>query len=95
LLLLDNFEQLLPAGSLLTDLLQASTALKLLVTSRSPLHLRWEQEFAVSPLAVPPLTPLPPPASLVGNWLGGALYSAHGNASIRRFGWTNKRACGR
>ena len=66
LLLLDNFEQLLPAAALLTDLLQASTALTLLVTSRSPLHLRWEQEFAVSPLAVPPLTPLPPPATLSG-----------------------------
>ena len=66
LLLLDNFEQLLPAAALLTDLLQASTALTLLVTSRSPLHLRWEQEFAVSPLAVPPLTPLPPPATLAG-----------------------------
>src|SRR5438105_8901392 len=66
LLLLDNFEQLMPAAPLLTDLLQASTAMTLLVTSRSPLHLRWEQEFAVSPLAVPPLTPLPPPATLVG-----------------------------
>src|SRR5882672_8971304 len=66
LLLLDNFEQLLPAAPLLTDLLQASTAMTLLVTSRSPLHLRWEQEFAVSPLAVPSLTPLPPPATLAG-----------------------------
>ena len=64
LLLLDNFEQLLPAAPVLTDLLQASTGLTVLVTSRSPLHLRLEQEFAVSPLAVPPLTPLPPPATL-------------------------------
>jgi predicted ATPase/DNA-binding NarL/FixJ family response regulator len=64
LLLLDNFEQLLPAAPVLTDLLQASTGLRVLVTSRSPLHLRWEQEFAVSPLAVPSLTPLPPPATL-------------------------------
>src|ERR1700730_310506 len=57
---------MMPAARLLPDLLQASTALSLLVTSRSPLHLRWEQEFAVSPLAVPPLTPLPPPAALAG-----------------------------
>src|SRR5438128_146701 len=35
LLLLDNFEQLLPAAPLLTDLLQASTAMTILVTSRS------------------------------------------------------------
>jgi predicted ATPase/DNA-binding CsgD family transcriptional regulator len=66
LLLLDNFEQLLPAAPLLADLLQASTAVTMLVTSRSPLHLRWEQEFAVSPLALPSLTPLPPPATLAG-----------------------------
>src|SRR3981189_2114254 len=66
LLLLDNFEQLLPAAPLLTDLLQASTALTMLVTSRSPLHLRWAQEFAVRPLAVPSLTPLPPQATLAG-----------------------------
>jgi predicted ATPase/DNA-binding NarL/FixJ family response regulator/Tfp pilus assembly protein PilF len=66
LLLLDNFEQLLPAAPVLTELLQASKAVTLLVTSRSPLHLRWEQEFAVSPLALPPLTPLPPPAMLAG-----------------------------
>jgi predicted ATPase len=66
LLLLDNFEQLLPAAPVLAELLQASAALTLLVTSRSPLHLRWEQEFAVSPLAVPSLTPLPPQATLAG-----------------------------
>src|SRR5207253_11186028 len=61
---LANFEQLALAAPVLSILLQASTALTLLVTSRSPLHLRFEQEFAVKPLAVPPLTPLPPREAL-------------------------------
>jgi predicted ATPase/DNA-binding XRE family transcriptional regulator len=60
LLVLDNFEQLLPAAPLLADLLQSGPTPKLLVTSRAPLHLRWEQQFAVPPLALPDLTNLPP-----------------------------------
>ncbi|HET9495153.1 MAG TPA: tetratricopeptide repeat protein [Chloroflexia bacterium] len=53
LLVLDNFEQILPAGSVLPELLAACPDLKLLVTSRSPMRLRAEREFAVSPLAIP------------------------------------------
>jgi predicted ATPase/DNA-binding CsgD family transcriptional regulator len=64
LLLLDNFEQLLPAAPRLSTLLEACPELVLLVTSRSALHLRWEHEFSVSPLEVPSLSPLPPLASL-------------------------------
>jgi len=45
LLLLDNFEQILPAASELTELLAACRGLKLLVTSRAVLHVQGEQEF--------------------------------------------------
>lgn len=57
LLLLDNFEHLLPAAPLLTTLLQAAPRMKLLVTSRAPLHLYGEHEFPVSPLEPPTAGP--------------------------------------
>jgi hypothetical protein len=59
LLLLDNFEQVVAAAALLSDILSACPQLKLLVTSRAVLHLRSEHEFAVSPLALPDLEHLP------------------------------------
>ena len=55
LLVLDNFEHLLPAGEFVGQLLDASVLLRVVVTSRSPLHLSGEQEFPVPPLAVPRL----------------------------------------
>ncbi|HEY7417651.1 MAG TPA: LuxR C-terminal-related transcriptional regulator, partial [Ktedonobacteraceae bacterium] len=55
LLLLDNFEHLLPAAALLAELLVACPQLKVLVTSRVSLHVQGEYEFEVLPLAVPDL----------------------------------------
>ncbi len=54
LLVLDNFEHLLAAAAELSGLLEACLQLRILVTSREPLNLRWEREFSVHPLAVPP-----------------------------------------
>jgi predicted ATPase/transcriptional regulator with XRE-family HTH domain len=42
LLVLDNFEQLLAGANILVDLIQAAPGVKLLATSREPLHLRVE-----------------------------------------------------
>jgi predicted ATPase/serine/threonine protein kinase len=59
LLLLDNFEQLLPAAPKLIDLLASCPGLRLLVTSQAALHISGEYEFVVPPLTVPDLTHLP------------------------------------
>jgi predicted ATPase/class 3 adenylate cyclase len=53
LLILDNFEQVLPARLKLVDLLVNCPKLKVLVTSRVILHLQAEQLFEVSPLPLP------------------------------------------
>jgi len=50
LLLLDNFEQIVSAAPLLTELLNASTELRMLATSREALRLRGEHEFPLAPL---------------------------------------------
>jgi predicted ATPase/DNA-binding XRE family transcriptional regulator len=52
LLLVDNFEHVLKAASLVAELLTSIPSLKLLVTSRAPLRVRGEREFAVGPLAL-------------------------------------------
>src|SRR6266849_4025161 len=59
LLVLDNFEQVVSAACILSDLLARCSHLKLLVTSRAVLHLAAEHEFAVPPLSLPDLNHLP------------------------------------
>jgi predicted ATPase/DNA-binding winged helix-turn-helix (wHTH) protein len=50
LLVLDNFEQVLPAATIVAAILEACPLLKILVTSRSCLRVYGEQEFPVTPL---------------------------------------------
>jgi predicted ATPase/class 3 adenylate cyclase len=50
LLVLDNMEQLVDAGGDLAELLSAADDVKMLVTSREPLHLAGERTYAVDPL---------------------------------------------
>jgi predicted ATPase/DNA-binding SARP family transcriptional activator len=54
LLVLDNFEHLLPAAKAVADLLVQTSALRLIVTSRVPLRIRGEHEHQVRPLALAP-----------------------------------------
>jgi predicted ATPase len=55
LLVLDNFEQVIQAAPALTDLLQATLHLKILVTSRELLRISGEHNFPVPPLPLPPV----------------------------------------
>lgn len=55
LLILDNFEQVVEAAPLVSQLLEACPRLKCIVTSRTPLRLRAERELPVPPLRVPSL----------------------------------------
>jgi predicted ATPase/DNA-binding CsgD family transcriptional regulator len=53
LLLLDNFEQVVSAASLLPKLLTPCLQLKMLVTSRAVLHIAGEHQFPILPLPLP------------------------------------------
>jgi predicted ATPase len=53
LLVLDNFEHLLPAAPLISDLLATAPALAVIATSREALRLQAEQRYAVAPLELP------------------------------------------
>src|SRR5205807_293909 len=59
LLVLDNFEQILPAATVVRDVLGASAALKVIASSRAPLRISGEQEFPVPPLELPDPEHLP------------------------------------
>ena len=56
LLVLDNFERLLDAARLVSDLHAAAPAVRILATSRALLRLGAESEYAVPPLPLPPQT---------------------------------------
>src|SRR5206468_2799564 len=53
LLVVDNFEQLVPAGGVVEELVSAAPKLKVLITSRVVLSLRREQKYGVPPLEPP------------------------------------------
>lgn len=73
LLLLDNFEQVIPAAQVVAELLNAAPNLKVLATSRAPLQLRGEQEFPIQPLELPDIS------------LSTSLERLQENAAIRLF----------
>ena len=59
LLLLDNFEHLVRAVPTVAEILAAGPNLKILVTSRAPLHLYGEHEFPLPPLTLPDSRSMP------------------------------------
>ncbi len=93
LLLLDNFEQVLEAAPLVADLLRAAPALTVLVTSRVVLHLSGEHEYAVPPLALPPLDDhTVVQAKTVAQYEAVRLFIARAQAAKADFVVTNENA---
>ena len=67
LLVLDNFEHLLPAPPIVSDLLQSAPDVQALVTSRAVLRLHGERDYPVAPLPTPaPGTPVS--SAELGEW---------------------------
>lgn len=64
LLVLDNFEQVLDAATVASELLSQCPGLKVMATSRQVLHLRGEHELHVAPLSLPDLSTVPDVQSL-------------------------------
>lgn len=73
LLVLDNFEQVISAAPLISELLAACSRLKIVVTSREALRVSGEHEYLVPPL------PLPEPSQM------SSLDALSQNASVQLF----------
>ena len=91
LLLLDNFEQVADAAPPVAELLSACPGVRVLVTSRVPLHLRGEQEYPLTPLPLPDLAHLPPPERL-SQYAAVALFIERAQAVLPDFTVTNASA---
>ena len=91
LLLLDNFEQIVVAATMVADLLATCPRLTILVTSRETLHLRGEKELLVPPLALPDLKRLPPLAALA-QYAAVELFVARARDVQHDFALTNESA---
>ncbi len=92
LLVLDNFEQLMPDGApVVSGILRQSADVKAIVSSRAVLRVYGEQEFAVQPLRVPDVKALPSLAAL-SQFEGVKLFIERAVASKRDFSVTNENA---
>jgi predicted ATPase/class 3 adenylate cyclase len=90
LLVLDNFEQILEAATVVATLLDAAPDAKAIVTSRTPLRLSGEQEYPVPPLAIPDLGG--PEPDLLSGYESVALFVERAKAVDPGFALTNDNA---
>jgi predicted ATPase/DNA-binding NarL/FixJ family response regulator len=96
LLVLDNFEQVVAAGPLLSQILEACPRLCVLVTSRTRLGVRGEREFGVRPLALPDVgqhgTNHVDAVSLVMRSEAGRLFAERAREALPGFAITRENA---
>ena len=90
-MILDNFEQALPATQAVADLLAFTEYVKVLVTSRAILRLSGEHEYVVSRLEVPDLG-LAPDLALLARFPAVQLFVEHARAVRADFALTNENA---
>ena len=84
LLLLDNLEQVITAAPDVAEMLAACPDIKVLVTSRQPLHVRWEHRYNLLPLALPEATARSDQATLA-RAPATALFIERARAAEKRF----------
>ena len=96
LLILDNFEHLVPAATEVAELLAAGRRIKVLVTSRERLRLYGEQVYPVPPLVVPDVTLLPEGGAALVEAVGAAsaiaLFVQHAQAAAFDFALDERNA---
>ena len=91
LLVLDNLEHLVDAAPFVGELLTSAPDLKVLVTSRVPLHLRAEREYPVPPLGLPRRKP-PPTAEQLSQFEAVRLFIERAQAVNPAFTIDNENA---
>jgi len=91
LLVLDNFEHLTEAAPGVPALIEACPKIVVVVTSRSPLRVRGEQEYPVGPLALPS-TNLSPAPEVVSGSPSGHLFLERARAASPTFELTGANA---
>jgi predicted ATPase/DNA-binding SARP family transcriptional activator/Tfp pilus assembly protein PilF len=91
LLVLDNFEHVAEAAPTLADLLSAAPYVRLLATSRIPLHLAAEHELPVPPLELPDPA-LVPDVSTLSQYEAVELFVERARAIKPNFEVTNANA---
>src|SRR5215217_6519059 len=91
LLALDNFEHQHAAAPVVSDLLRACPGVKILATSRAPLHLRGEREYPVPALALPDTSRREPVAQLM-QYEAIRLFVVRAQAATPAFALTEENA---
>ncbi len=89
LIILDNFEQVIEAAPLVTELLADSPGLGILATSREALRVYGEQEYPVPPLEVPDPRAVPE-IGLATQFGAVALFLERARAVMPSFGLTDE-----
>jgi predicted ATPase/DNA-binding SARP family transcriptional activator len=91
LLVLDNYEHVLDSARVAAELLAAAPGVAVIATSRVPLRLYGEYEYALDPLALPDPDRLPA-IDEVAHVESVALFNARARAANRRFELTRANA---